>query len=432
MDQQQWLSSGQQFERQGQYSAAMKAWLAGLESAQDLSDEVLYWAKIGELLRKANQAERALAVHQHAYMVTQLGDYQHSLLQLQIGLDLLALEQAEMAKQALQRALQFPNVRLCPVLQELISQLQSELGELALAQQALILAIKLYQNDAMAIAHCSLALLKLFAKSPEIGGEQLSWAIDIANQHLPLLIAEARQMAIELGRACQTLGRDQEAAVYFRQALALPAVSAALPSKPRRLAMIEYKLQQITSEIEIELLREKNEVQHQQVQQLEAVGFRDDITGLYHSRYLTMRWEGLLEQAAAGVSLALLSIGIDFYASISEVLGKESAMLIYVQIAQVLQSEAPSDAVLVTSSSGAFELVTLGKHPSQLDEMIAKVQRKISQLEQVYLPEPLSISVGGAMYQAGEARDVFQLRANLALFLAQRKESNHICWDGTL
>jgi diguanylate cyclase (GGDEF)-like protein len=358
--------------------------------------------------------------------------YLYSLLKMQLCLDLLALERRDLAQKALLQACEFVDLPRCPILQELLGEVYSAFADDERAALALESAIRLYQTDAISVAQCSLQLLKVYARIDALAPERLSAAIEIANQHLPLLEGQSRQMAIELGRACQVLGRITEAAYYFKQALAMPVSKASKRAKPRRLSMVEYKLQQITSDIEIEMLREKNVAQHQHVQQLETAGFRDEITGLYNTRYLAMRWSHLHQQAKQGLELCMLSIGVNLFASISEVLGKESAVLSYVQIGQILQLECPENAILATSGAGSFELLILGQKKAQVEALIAQVQAKVARIEQAYLPEPLSISIGGAYYEQDEERDVFQLRANLALFLAQRNESQLICWDGEL
>ncbi|WP_348946037.1 diguanylate cyclase [Chitinibacter sp. FCG-7] len=432
MNQQQQLDKGLALARKGHLKSAVKVWLAGLQAAASLYEEVQYWAVLGAQIRQAGQIEQALAMHTHALQLSANDRYLQSLLQLHLGLDLIDLSQPDLALRALHKAHDFPDIACCPILQELISQIHAHLGDYAQARVALELAIELYADDDLAQAHCSLALLQLYAQRPAVEDERLVRAIEIACRHLHLLEGDRQQMLIELGRACRIVGHEAQAADYFGQALALAGGALPTQHKPRRLSAIEFKLQQITNEIEIELLREKNAAQHQQVQQLETVGFRDEITGLYNPRYFSMRWDALLRQAEGGKPVCLLSIGIDLYASISEVLGKEAALLIYIQIAQILQAECPADAILMTSGTGAFELLVLDMPKQQIEEMMARVQQHMSTLEQGHLPEPLGISIGGAYYQPGETRDIFQLRANLALFLAQRKEMNEISWDGEL
>ncbi|WP_410499375.1 diguanylate cyclase domain-containing protein [Chitinibacter sp. S2-10] len=430
MDRQVLLRKGCDFFRQGQLNAAAKVCLQALQQCPSLLDEVPFWALLGGSLTQGGQPERGLNLHQHALQLARQDDYLLCLLHLHIALDLQAMDEANLAQISLQRGMVFPRLQSCPILQELLCQIYCEQGSPELALQSLELAIELYRDDAIAVAYCSRRLLQLFAACPQVESERLGRALRIAEAHLDFFPANERQMRIELGRACQSLGRDLDAVGYFKQALQLKEQQVMTSSRPRSLIAIERKLQNITSEIEIHLLREQNAEQYQQVQQLESAGFRDDITGLYNARYLEMRWDDFLLQAQRGGQVALLCIGINHYASISEVLGKEVALESYIKVAHLLQADQLGKGFLVTTGLGAFELVLLDMLPAEIEHTFVQVQMHVAQLEQGYWPEPLGISVGGAFYQAGESREIFHLRANLALFLAQRKEMHEICWDG--
>ncbi|MEJ2792398.1 diguanylate cyclase [Iodobacter sp. LRB] len=425
--QQERLLKGRSFYRQGEHALAVSSFLAGIEeSLEACGNETIYWIELAHLFRETGQAERALALNQYGLQLAGDDDYLICAARLGLAADLWELNQQEMARAMMQQVLANPQLYQCPYLLERLSQLcivqEQWLPALSLIEKALVL----YQDDPVAMASCGLALLKLQGRA-KVRSEYHD-GVSIVQKYMHLLPNAQREIHAELARACQALGQFSESAAHYMQALQI-ASKAQKKTRPRRLAAVEYKLRHMTSEIEIELLREKNVAQHQQVQELENVTFRDELTGLHNARYLEICWPGLLDQAREDVALCMLSIGIDQFASIREVFGSELASIAYYQLARILQRHLPAKAVLVCSGSGTFALVFLALDKAEIEQFSARVQQDIALLEYAHLPESLSISMGGAFFQAGDTAEILQLRADLAFFLGQRQGLGQLFWD---
>jgi GGDEF domain-containing protein len=426
------LIKGRRLYRQGQPALAVSSFLAGIEESLDLSEnETIYWIELAHLFRETGQVERSLTLNQYGLQLA--GDDAYLICATRLGLaaDLWLLNKKDSALKMMQQVLDNPALYSCAYLLERLSQLYSLQEEWQLALDLLEKAIILYQTEPAAMAGCGLALLKLDAKVA-ISAESLDRAkllnnVEVLKKYMHHLPRSSREIHIELGRAYQRLELFAESVEYFSKALQLPT-KAKKTSRPRRLAAVEYKLRQMTSEIEIELLREKNVAQHQQVQELENVTFRDEHSGLHNARYLEMRWPVLLDQAQSE-TLCLLSLGIDHFASIREVFGSEFAYIAYHQVARILQIHTPIHAVLVCSGLGSFSLAIPAINKIQIEQITLHIQQDIAKLESIHLPEPLSLSMGGAFFQLGDTAEILHLRADLALFLALRKGAGQLLWE---
>jgi diguanylate cyclase (GGDEF)-like protein len=425
--QQELLLKGRSFYRQGDMALAISSFLAGIEESLAADEnEAIYWIELAHLFRETGQSERALALNQYGLQLAEDDDYLLCAARLGLAADLWVLNKQASALSMMQQALANPALYECAYLLERLSQLYTLQEEWLLALGLVEKAIVLYQGDPAAMASCGLALLKLQAKAKVCSG--LLDGLAIVKEYMHLLPNAQREMQIELGRAYQAAGQFAESATHFMNALQISA-KAQKKTRPRRLAAVEYKLRHMTSEIEIELLREKNVAQHQQVQELENVTFRDELTGLHNARYLEVCWPSLLDQARDEIPLCLLSLGIDQFASIREVFGSELAYIAYHQVARILQSHLPAKAVLVCKGLGSFSLALLALEKAQIEQFAAQVQQDLARLESTHLPQPLSISMGGAFFQTGDTAEILQLRADLALFLGQRQGLGPLFWD---
>ncbi|AMC36229.1 tetratricopeptide repeat-containing diguanylate cyclase [Janthinobacterium sp. B9-8] len=419
------LLEGRNLYRQGQPALAISVFLSGIEESLDKGEnEAIYWLELAHLFRETGQVERALALNQYGLQLAADDAYLICAARLGLAADLWVLNKPASALAMMQQSMENPALYECAYLLERLSQLYSLQAEWLQALGLLEKAIALYQNEPLALACCGLALLKLQAKAA-VWSESVD-GIAIVKKYMHLLPNCQREMQAELGHAYQALGQFAEAADYFSHALQLAKVQK--KSRPRRLAAVEYKLRHMTSEIEIELLREKNVAQHQQVQELENVSFRDELSGLHNARYLAMRWPALLDRADE-TALCLLSIGIDHFASLREVFGSELAYIAYHQVARILQQHTPAKAILVSAGIGSFSLVLAGMDKAAIEQMAACMQLDVAHLESAHLPEPFSVGMGGAFFQQGDTAEILQLRADLALFLGQRKGQGQLLWD---
>ena len=419
------LAQGRQLYRQGKTALAMSAFLKGLEGTlqADAQAESLYWSEVAELMRAAGQFDRALALHQHALSLAEHAPCPRCLARLGLAADLWTLGEADASRTMLQLALRHPSLTSSPVLLEKLSRLYAQQQEWLLALDTLEAAIARYQNEATAVASCALALLQLHAhvQLPE----RLSVAVEMMAAHLPHLPHAAREIQIELAQACHRLGRHHDAAMYYQAALQLESQRDRAQPKPRRLLAVEFKLQQTSSDIEIELLRHKNAQQQEQVLQLESTAFRDELTGLHNPRYLQARWPELLGHTR----LILMSLGIAQFTQLREVFGQDVAQACSLRVAQVLQRCQPVGSELIMHSPSEFRLILLNASRHDAEQLAVQIAHAMAQIH-AGLAEDLTLSIGCTQLQAGDTVDVLQLRADLALYLALRQGDAEIVWEG--
>jgi diguanylate cyclase (GGDEF)-like protein len=273
-----------------------------------------------------------------------------------------------------------------------------------------------------------LAILRLYLRLEVTTGlaaaiEKASAALDdAAHLHEPLLLL--------LAQASQRLGRYSVAAAFYQAAMALQFKQA--KKRPRRLLDVEFKLQKTTSEIEIDLLRHKNALQHEQVRQLESTTYRDALTGLHNLRYLQARWDELMVQAHQSHVLSVMHLGVDQSTHLREVMGDAVADECAQRIANVLRRYCPNNAELVAANNNEFRLVWPQAASPAVVQLVSEIQQAVSELDCAHLPEALTVSIGCTAYHPGDSVDVLQLRADLALYLAMRRGAGAVVWEGAV
>ena len=243
-----------------------------------------------------------------------------------------------------------------------------------------------------------------------------------AHLHEPLLLL--------LAQASQRLGRYSVATAFYQAAMALQTEQKKTKKRPRRLLDVEFKLQQTTSEIEIDLLRHKNALQYEQVRQLESATYRDTLTGLHNLRYLQARWDELMTQAHHSQILSVMHLGVDQSTHLREVMGDAVADECAQRIANILRRCRPSHAELVAANNNEFRLVWPQATSQHVMQLASEIQQAVSELDCSQLPEALTVSIGCTAYHSGDSVDVLQLRADLALYLAMRRGAGAIVWKG--
>nr|WP_314898663.1 GGDEF domain-containing protein [uncultured Deefgea sp.] len=259
---------------------------------------------------------------------------------------------------------------------------------------------------------------------------QATQALDasLSNHHEALLLA--------LAQCSERLAHYSEAVHFYQAAIALQAQHKTSKKTPRRLLGVELKLQQTISDIEIEVLRNNNAQQIEQVRLLESATYRDQLTGLHNLRYLQARWGEILEQAQLRVgqpqTLCLIHIGVDQSTFLRDVLGDDIANDSVLRIANVLRRIRPEGAILVAANNNQFRMIWPQTEQAAVNALIHFIQQEVALLDCSQLPEALTVSFGCTELAKGDVLDVLQLRADLALYLALRSGAGAIVWEGAV
>ncbi|MGL4995752.1 MAG: GGDEF domain-containing protein, partial [Deefgea sp.] len=274
-----------------------------------------------------------------------------------------------------------------------------------------------------------LAILQIYLQLPTTEG--LAGALERAKTAQASLPANHLHEALLLAmaRCCERLAHYAEAAAFYQSFIALQSEQKKTIKTPRRLMSIELKLQQTISEIEIDVLRNKNAQQIEQVKRLESATYRDTLTGLHNLRYLQARWDELLTQAQQTQALCVIHMGVDQSTHLRDVMGDEVANESALRIANLLRRCCPDEGVLVAANNSEFRLIWPTARKTQVAQLIEDIQYEVALLDCSQLPEALTVSFGCTVFQDGDRVDVLQLRADLALYLAMRRGAGAVVWE---
>ncbi|WP_297575377.1 GGDEF domain-containing protein [uncultured Deefgea sp.] len=421
-----YLVLGRTLLQQGQSHQALQHFLDGLALAQsEQSNEAAYWLAIADIVHDSGQFERALSLHQHALALADSAAQSCSAY-LGLAADLWAMGQETVAYPLQAQALAFPALQddaILLVQSARLYQLQQQ-WPAALAQ--LERAARQVADSDSLVLHWSILSLYLRINAPL----DLPAAIDRASAALSHAGSSDLRglLLIKLAQASQAC-QQYTAAVDFYQAAMRHSAQHKKPQRPRRLRDVEFKLQQTTSDIEIDLLRLKNAQQDEQVRWLESATYRDAVTGLHNLRYLEARWPTLLAQAIDQPSLCVLHLGVDQSTYLREVMGEAKSNDCSVRITRVLQDALPEGTELIAGGQLVFKLILPNSSADLANALIEQIQQQIAQLDFSDLPEALTLSMGGTIYQQGDTVDVLQLRADLALYLAMRHGAGAVVWE---
>lgn len=418
------LVLGRALQRQGQSKRAMQTLLDGLALTQEQAgDETGYWLAIADLEHEAGQFETALSLHHRALALAR-SDQQQCSAQLGLAADLWAMGEESTASALQEQALAFPALNADPVLLEQSARLYQ-------LQQQWHLALPQLEAAANALSDAEvlhLAILRLYLRLDRVEG--LATAVEKAVAMLDSAAYSHESLLLLLAQASQRLARYPEAVAFYQMAMLQQTEQKKVKKRPRRLLDVEFKLQQTTSEIEIDLLRHKNALQHEQVRQLESATFRDALTGLHNHRYLKARWEEVMTQAHQSHALCVMHLGVDQSTHLRDVMGDAVADECAQRIANVLRRCCPKYAELIAANNNEFRIIWPQVTPEHVVQLAADIQQEVSELDCSQLPEPLTVSIGCTAYQPGDSVDVLQLRADLALYLAMRRGAGAVVWEG--
>ncbi|QZA81054.1 tetratricopeptide repeat-containing diguanylate cyclase [Deefgea piscis] len=420
------LVLGRTLLQQGQSHQALQHFLDGLAHAQsEQSNEAGYWLAIADIVHDSGQFERALSLHQHALSLAE-GEAHYCSAYLGLAADLWAMGQVAAAY-----PLQAQALAMAVLQDDAVLLVQS--ARLYQLQQQWPAALAQFEQAVLLVDDCESfmlhwSILSLYLQINQTDG--LPAAISRASSALAHAGASDLRGAllIKLAQASQAC-QQYTAAVDFYQAAMLHSAQQKKPPRPRRLREVEFKLQQTTSEIEIDLLRLKSAQQDEQVRLLESTTYRDAVTGLHNLRYLEARWPMLLALAIDHPSLCVLHCGVDQSTYLREVMGEAKSNDCSLRIAKVLQDALPEGAELIAGGQLVFKLMLPASSADLANALIEQIQQQIAQLDFSDLPEALTLSMGGTIYQQGDTVDVLQLRADLALYLAMRHGAGAVVWE---
>jgi diguanylate cyclase (GGDEF)-like protein/excisionase family DNA binding protein len=160
--------------------------------------------------------------------------------------------------------------------------------------------------------------------------------------------------------------------------------------------------------------------------QLEAI--TDEVTGLYNHRHLHERLADELERAAEqGSRVALLLCDVDEFKTFNDAYGHSAGDRALHDIARIIEGSARHVDMAARYSGEEFAVVLIDTDPEGAREVGERIRRGVRTAQLAPGSEPLTLSVGVAIYP-DDAADKQELidRAEAAMSVAKRQGHDHL------
>ncbi|KAF0814719.1 Diguanylate cyclase VdcA [Andreprevotia sp. IGB-42] len=197
----------------------------------------------------------------------------------------------------------------------------------------------------------------------------------------------------------------------------------------RRLASLEIKLRLMSSELEVQQLRQQSEAHNQQMKQLETAAYRDGLTGIYNRRTLDQRLPDLVQLAqSSDTALSLLVIDFDHFKQINDNHSHLAGDRVLKQGALLLQDGIRDADLLARYGGEEFTLVLPGAPLHVAMQVAERIRRRIAEYpwEKVAPGLHVTVSIGCAQLRDGDGGDSLIAQADEALYRAKRAGRNRV------
>ncbi|SMC29914.1 diguanylate cyclase (GGDEF) domain-containing protein [Andreprevotia lacus DSM 23236] len=200
-------------------------------------------------------------------------------------------------------------------------------------------------------------------------------------------------------------------------------------SSARRLANLEIKLRLMSSELEVQQLRQQSQATSQQMKQLETAAYRDGLTGIYNRRTLDQRLPDLVKLAqGSGTPLAILVIDFDHFKLINDNFSHQTGDRVLQEGALLLQ-EGIRDADLLARYGGEeFALVLPGATLPVAVQVAERIRQRVANFDWDEIAPGLrvTVSIGCAQLRATDTIESLIALADQALYSAKRGGRNRV------
>ncbi|QZA81332.1 GGDEF domain-containing protein [Deefgea piscis] len=195
----------------------------------------------------------------------------------------------------------------------------------------------------------------------------------------------------------------------------------------RRLQNVEMKLKLLSSELEVNQLKQQRHQEVDRLRELESAVYHDGLTGVYNRRALDERLPELLRltQESQGNLLAIM-IDFDHFKQINDHFSHHIGDVVLRTACDVLSKLSRDNDMLARYGGEEFVLIVHHIDIAIASHIAERMRQKIEQFNWADLQTGLcvSISLGCAVWQYGESAEQLLARADKALYAAKHGGRN--------
>ncbi len=195
----------------------------------------------------------------------------------------------------------------------------------------------------------------------------------------------------------------------------------------RRLQNVEMKLKLLSSELEVNQLKQLRDQEVGRLRELESAVYHDSLTGVYNRRALDERLPELLRltQEDQGNLLAIM-IDFDHFKQINDLFSHHTGDMVLRTACDVLAKLTRDNDMLARYGGEEFVLIVHHIDTAIASKIAERMRRKIEQFNwsELQIGLQVSISLGGAVWQYGESAAELLARADKALYAAKHSGRN--------
>ncbi len=170
----------------------------------------------------------------------------------------------------------------------------------------------------------------------------------------------------------------------------------------------------------------------QNFEQIKAMSYTDEMTGLHNYRFFSLRLKEELARAKRNVStLALLILDVDFFKNYNDALGHPAGDDVLRQLSTILKNTVRDNDIVARYGGEEFAIIlpSTDQHGAHVlgERLREKVEQYVFPSEEIQPEKNLTISVGIAMYpeHAVTVEDII-IAADRALYHAKQTGRNRV------
>jgi diguanylate cyclase len=158
----------------------------------------------------------------------------------------------------------------------------------------------------------------------------------------------------------------------------------------------------------------------------------DELTKLYNRRYLTLRFNQIVEEQGPSPLVCIAIFDLDHFKAINDTHGHAIGDKVLILCSRILLSYQSEDILAVRYGGEEFIMLCHGKDLDAVRELAEKVRKKVAATEIMVRGKqvPVTISSGVSKYRPGEDLVDFIERADQALYRAKSSGRDRVVVEG--